>query len=925
MALNLDALLRIKADVQGENNIRKLGNSLQGVTGQAKNLQAAVGGLAGGFGVLTGALTALAAGGALKGVADAFAGYQADILALEKGLRNLGNGAPASLEPLKKLASDLGEQTLFNEEDFNKGFALLTSFGNIGVKQYERVARAASDVAQISGTDVQQVLLQLAKALNAPSQGVSALARSGIQFTEAQKDLIKQLEKTGQVAKAQELIFKELEKQYGGASLAAATGLAGSFDTLGEKVFDVQKALGPLIEDALTPLIATLTQAADVTGNQLLPAINSLPDPVKAFAAAIVGLTGGFVALKLALQGVLAISTSAAFASLLAAGPWIALAAGITAAAVALGSYRTESQKLTQSLGGAARGGGAADLARARNRIVELQQQISLAERQQQQQAGGAGGGGGRGGQRSAAGTGLNSLRAELARLKQDVAAGEAASTRVPPALAGGGADSAAAAAAATSASKKKTDAEREAEKAAKDYNTALTRGADLADDLKRRIRDVNLATQGLGETAREAIDREYQEALNNVTDEGEKLKQKILELRELSGNRLLFEGLANAEGTGLAQQLLNALGQQAEIDRIIKLGEVQAAEAQQAAAEAIEGFDFGVGGGFAAGLADSVDQARESLKELAAPLNVIRSSAESVGRAFSEAFRGVISGSVSAKDALANFFQATADAFLDLASQIITQLITITILESLSKIFSAGSGLTGAGALGSSGLTDISGTPVSGAALGLGSIGTPGSTAAFSGFRASFATGGVVTRPTLALIGEGGEPEAIIPFSKMDAAMANWADGQRGPGLVGPTVSSTTNNYSNSMENMIPFSKVSSAMVAAAGGGQMGGGMNGSSLSTTNSYSNSYGASIPFTKSTETLVAERSERETISALNNPKPIDVRFESQMINGVEYVTAEQHQKGMAQAAERGRSLALTALQNSVKTRKRVGMA
>jgi len=37
MALNLDALLRIKADVQGENNIRRLGNSLQGVQGQAKN------------------------------------------------------------------------------------------------------------------------------------------------------------------------------------------------------------------------------------------------------------------------------------------------------------------------------------------------------------------------------------------------------------------------------------------------------------------------------------------------------------------------------------------------------------------------------------------------------------------------------------------------------------------------------------------------------------------------------------------------------------------------------------------------------------------------------------------------------------------------------------------------------------------------
>ena len=38
MAMNLDALLRIKADVQGENNIRRLGSSLQSLQGQAKSV-----------------------------------------------------------------------------------------------------------------------------------------------------------------------------------------------------------------------------------------------------------------------------------------------------------------------------------------------------------------------------------------------------------------------------------------------------------------------------------------------------------------------------------------------------------------------------------------------------------------------------------------------------------------------------------------------------------------------------------------------------------------------------------------------------------------------------------------------------------------------------------------------------------------------
>ena len=38
MAMNMDAMLRIKADVQGENNIRRLGSSLQNLQGQAKTV-----------------------------------------------------------------------------------------------------------------------------------------------------------------------------------------------------------------------------------------------------------------------------------------------------------------------------------------------------------------------------------------------------------------------------------------------------------------------------------------------------------------------------------------------------------------------------------------------------------------------------------------------------------------------------------------------------------------------------------------------------------------------------------------------------------------------------------------------------------------------------------------------------------------------
>ena len=51
-------------------------------------------------------------------------------------------------------------------------------------------------------------------------------------------------------------------------------------------------------------------------------------------------------------------------------------------------------------------------------------------------------------------------------------------------------------------------------------------------------------------------------------------------------------------------------------------------------------------------------------------------------------------------------------------------------------------------------------------------------------GFKA-FQYGGVVNSPTLGMVGEGGEPEYIIPASKMDGAMARYSAGARGGAVI--------------------------------------------------------------------------------------------------------------------------------------------
>ena len=80
----------------------------------------------------------------------------------------------------------------------------------------------------------------------------------------------------------------------------------------------------------------------------------------------------------------------------------------------------------------------------------------------------------------------------------------------------------------------------------------------------------------------------------------------------------------------------------------------------------------------------------------------------------------------------------------------------------------------------------------------------TPGSRgyAEVNGVRTYFAEGGFVTRPTNAMVGEGGQPEYVIPASKMNDAMRRYSAGTRGEAVVNGAGASggmnSTTNYSN-------------------------------------------------------------------------------------------------------------------------------
>ena len=163
------------------------------------------------------------------------------------------------------------------------------------------------------------------------------------------------------------------------------------------------------------------------------------------------------------------------------------------------------------------------------------------------------------------------------------------------------------------------------------------------------------------------------------------------------------------------------------------------------------------------------IGQLQDELEQLTSSSYLAITGAEAIGAAFSNSFKSIIDGSMTAREALASFFKGVADAFLDMAAQIIAKWITLTILNTVLALFPGGS-KGGGGNFSPSGAGDT---------------GISWSDAITFQPRTKLAEGGFVTGPTNALIGEGGQPEYVIPASKMQSAMSRYSRGARGEGVI--------------------------------------------------------------------------------------------------------------------------------------------
>ena len=177
------------------------------------------------------------------------------IAQVEAGLKSTGASVGFTSQQLQQMASDLQSKTLFGDEEILKdATAQLLTFTNISGEQFKRTQQAALDLATRLDGDLKGASIQLGKALNDPVANLSALSRSGIQFSDEQKEVIKSMAETGRLAEAQTLILDELNKQYGGSAEAAAAA-DGGFTQLANAFGDLQEQFGKIMVEVLKPVI----------------------------------------------------------------------------------------------------------------------------------------------------------------------------------------------------------------------------------------------------------------------------------------------------------------------------------------------------------------------------------------------------------------------------------------------------------------------------------------------------------------------------------------------------------------------------------------------------------------------------------------------------------------------------------------------
>ena len=232
---------------------------------------------------------AVVMGAKLIKAGEAAATANARIEQISKSMGLFGDQASVVSDRLVKLAEKTALQVGVDQNIIKSTQAKLLTFAELAKTadtaggSFDRATKAALDLAAAGFGEASQNAVQLGKALQDPIKGITALARSGVTFTEAEKDRIRTLVESNKIGEAQALILEAIEKQVGGTAEATANAsdkirvaLSQVFERLGQTLL-------PLFERFSVFLIETVFPTIEELANRVMPHLSAAFEAVGGF------------------------------------------------------------------------------------------------------------------------------------------------------------------------------------------------------------------------------------------------------------------------------------------------------------------------------------------------------------------------------------------------------------------------------------------------------------------------------------------------------------------------------------------------------------------------------------------------------------------------------------------------------------------
>jgi hypothetical protein len=281
----------------------------------------------------------------------------------------------------------------------------------------------------------------------------------------------------------------------------------------------------------------------------------------------------------------------------------------------------------------------------------------------------------------------------------------------------------------------------------------------------------------------------------------------------------------------------------------------------------------------------------KDDLAEMTSIATLAGKSAETIGGAFGNAFRDLISGAASARQVLAGFFQDVAQGFAQMAAEIIAKQMAMIALQTILKALGAVAGASSGGTF---------------APSNVGPFGAAGASTALSFDPSAMvprALGGPTASGQPYKVGENG-PELFVPYQA----------GTIIPAEATEALQAINNASLRGLQ--VPFQATAATAAKAS---QQGGGSSSSS-----------GLSVPFQRGMEGLSVPFQRGGMDGGMGAAGMGGgggdglIRFETVQIGELDFVTKDEAQRIGRESAKQGAALALKRYRNNPTDRRGAGL-